>query len=56
MEGGSTNNSRRKSYKAKFKLEVVEVAKEKGNREAEVLCLIMQRNGQNKQASIESYV
>jgi len=34
MEGGSTGNSRRKSYTAKFKLEVVEVAKEKGNREA----------------------
>jgi len=32
MEGGST--SRRKSYTAQFKLEVVEVAKEKGNREA----------------------
>jgi len=28
MEGGSTGNSRRKSYTAKFKLEVVEVAKE----------------------------
>jgi len=34
MEGGSTGNSGRKSYTAKFKLEVVEVAKEKGNREA----------------------
>jgi len=34
MEGGSTGNSRRKSYTAKFKLEVVEVAKGKGNREA----------------------
>ena len=34
MEGGSTGNSRRKSYTAKFKLEVVEVAKKKGNREA----------------------
>jgi len=34
MEGGSTGNSRRKSYTAKFKLEVIEVAKEKGNREA----------------------
>jgi len=34
MEGGSTSNSLRKSYTAKFKLEVVEVAKEKGNREA----------------------
>ena len=54
MEGGSTGNSRRKSYTAKFKLEVVEFAKEKGNREAGrlfnvecliVLCLIMQRNG-----------
>jgi hypothetical protein len=33
MEGESTGNSRRKSYTAKFKLEVVEVAKEKGNRE-----------------------
>jgi hypothetical protein len=32
MEGGSTGNSRRKSYTTKFKLEVVEVAKEKGNR------------------------
>lgn len=32
MEGGSI--SRRKSYTAQFKLEVVEVAKEKGNREA----------------------
>jgi transposase-like protein len=31
MEGGSI--SRRKSYTAQFKLEVVEVAKEKGNRE-----------------------
>ena len=40
MEGGSTGNSRRKSYTAKFKLEVVDVAKEKGNREGEVLCLI----------------
>jgi len=28
MEGRSTGNSRRKSYTAKFKLEVVEVAKE----------------------------
>ena len=34
MEGRSTGNSRRKSYTAKFKLEVIEVAKEKGNREA----------------------
>ena len=34
MQGGSTGNSRRKSYTAKFKLEVIEVAKEKGNREA----------------------
>ena len=34
MEGGSTGNSQRKSYTAKFKLEVIEVAKEKGNREA----------------------
>jgi len=34
MEGRSTGNSRRKSYTTKFKLEVVEVAKEKGNREA----------------------
>jgi hypothetical protein len=34
MEGGSTSNSRRKSCTTKFKLEVVEVAKEKGNREA----------------------
>jgi hypothetical protein len=34
MDGGSTGNSRRKSYKTKFKLEAVEVAKEKGNREA----------------------
>jgi hypothetical protein len=34
MEGGSTGNSRRKSYTAKFKLQVIEVAKEKGNREA----------------------
>jgi len=34
MEGGSTGNSRRKSYTTKFKLEVIEVAKEKGNREA----------------------
>jgi len=34
MEGGSTGKSRRKSYTAKFKLEVVEVAKEEGNREA----------------------
>jgi transposase-like protein len=34
MEGESTGNSRRKSYTAKFKLKVVEVAKEKGNREA----------------------
>jgi transposase-like protein len=34
MEGESTGNSRRKSYTAKFKFEVVEVAKEKGNREA----------------------
>jgi transposase-like protein len=32
MEGGSI--SRRKSYTSQFKLEVVEVAKEKGNREA----------------------
>jgi hypothetical protein len=32
MEGGSTGNSRRKSYTTKFKLKVVEVAKEKGNR------------------------
>jgi transposase-like protein len=32
MEGGSI--SQRKSYTAQFKLEVVEVAKEKGNREA----------------------
>jgi hypothetical protein len=32
MEGGGI--SRRKSYTAQFKLEVVEVAKEKGNREA----------------------
>jgi transposase-like protein len=32
MEGGSI--SRRKSYTAQFKLEVVEDAKEKGNREA----------------------
>ena len=31
MEGGSTGNSRRKSYTVKFKLEVVEVAKEKGS-------------------------
>jgi transposase-like protein len=31
MEGGSI--SQRKSYRAQFKLEVVEVAKEKGNRE-----------------------
>jgi transposase-like protein len=31
MKGGSI--SRRKSYTAQFKLEVVEVAKEKGNRE-----------------------
>jgi transposase-like protein len=34
MEGKSTGNSRRKSYTAKFKLEVVEVAMEKGNCEA----------------------
>ena len=34
MEGISTGNSWRKSYTAKFKLEVVEVAKEKGNHEA----------------------
>jgi hypothetical protein len=34
MEGGSTGNSRRKSYTTRFKLEVVEAAKEKGNREA----------------------
>jgi hypothetical protein len=34
MEDESTGISRRKSYTAKFKLEVVEVAKEKGNREA----------------------
>jgi transposase-like protein len=34
MEGGSTGNSQRKSYTTKFKLEVVEVAKEKGSREA----------------------
>jgi hypothetical protein len=39
MEGGSTGNSRRKSYTSKFKLEVVEVAKEKGNREAGRLML-----------------
>jgi hypothetical protein len=32
MEGGSI--SRKKSYTAQFKLEVLEVAKEKGNREA----------------------
>jgi len=40
MEGGSTSNSRRKSYTAKFKLEVVEVAKEKGNREAGRLFIV----------------
>jgi hypothetical protein len=34
MEGGNPGNSRRKSYTTKFKLEVVEIAKEKGNREA----------------------
>jgi hypothetical protein len=34
MEGGSTGNSRRKSYTTKFKLEVIVVAKEIGNREA----------------------
>jgi hypothetical protein len=32
MEGGSI--SQRKSYTAQFKLEVIEVAKEKGNHEA----------------------
>jgi transposase-like protein len=32
MKGGGI--SRRKSYSAQFKLEVVEVAKKKGNREA----------------------
>jgi hypothetical protein len=37
MEGRSTGNSQRKSYTTKFKLEVVEVAKEKGNREAGTL-------------------
>jgi len=37
MEGRSI--SRRKSYTAQFKLEVVEVAKEKGNREAGRLML-----------------
>jgi len=39
MEGGSTGKSRRKSYTAKFKLEV-EVAKEKGNREAGRLFIV----------------
>jgi hypothetical protein len=34
MEGGSAGNSWRKSYTTKFKLEIMEVAKEKGNREA----------------------
>jgi transposase-like protein len=34
MEGGSSSNFRRKSYTTKFKLEVIEVAKEKGNCEA----------------------
>jgi hypothetical protein len=34
MEGRSTGNSRRKSYTTKFKLEVIEVTKEKWNREA----------------------
>jgi transposase-like protein len=34
MEGRTTDNSRRKSFTTKFKLEVVEVAKEKRNREA----------------------
>jgi hypothetical protein len=34
MECGSTGNSQRKSYTTKFKLEHVEVSKEKGNRKA----------------------
>jgi hypothetical protein len=39
LECESTGNSLRKSYTAKFKLEVVEVAKEKGNHEAGRLML-----------------
>jgi transposase-like protein len=34
MEGGSASISRRKSYTTQFKLEVIEVANEKGNHAA----------------------
>jgi hypothetical protein len=44
MEGGSTGNSRRKSYTTKFKLEVEEVAKEKENREAGTLFNVGESN------------
>jgi hypothetical protein len=53
MEGRSTSISQIKSYTTKLKLEVVEVAKEKGNREAGRLMLerVVFRNGERLKQS-----